>query len=90
LERAAGIEPATYSLGSCRSTTELRPRKPDESDYLNIAVQFDVPFGRDWDEIKEAAGDFSITTLKGQAEPPLAPVMTQQSNVAVKLPPFAQ
>src|SRR5688500_7460129 len=26
LERAAGIEPATYSLGSCRSTTELRPR----------------------------------------------------------------
>jgi hypothetical protein len=28
LERAAGIEPATYSLGSCRSTTELRPRKP--------------------------------------------------------------
>ncbi len=26
LERAAGIEPATYSLGSCRSTTELRPQ----------------------------------------------------------------
>jgi hypothetical protein len=26
VERAAGIEPATYSLGSCRSTTELRPR----------------------------------------------------------------
>jgi hypothetical protein len=22
-----GIEPTTYSLGSCRSTTELRPRK---------------------------------------------------------------
>jgi hypothetical protein len=28
LERAAGIEPATYSLGSCRSTTELRPQNP--------------------------------------------------------------
>src|SRR5262249_52656851 len=26
MERTAGIEPATYSLGSCRSTTELRPR----------------------------------------------------------------
>jgi hypothetical protein len=26
LERAKGIEPSTYSLGSCRSTTELRPR----------------------------------------------------------------
>lgn len=26
LERAMGIEPTTYSLGSCRSTTELRPR----------------------------------------------------------------
>ena len=25
LERAMGIEPTTYSLGSCRSTTELRP-----------------------------------------------------------------
>src|SRR5262245_10424538 len=25
LERAKGIEPSTYSLGSCRSTTELRP-----------------------------------------------------------------
>jgi hypothetical protein len=29
LERAAGIEPATYSLGSCRSTTELRPQLLD-------------------------------------------------------------
>ena len=27
LERAMGIEPTTYSLGSCRSTTELRPRR---------------------------------------------------------------
>jgi hypothetical protein len=26
LERAMGIEPTTYSLGSCRSATELRPR----------------------------------------------------------------
>ena len=26
LERVAGIEPATYSLGSCRSTTELHPQ----------------------------------------------------------------
>src|SRR5262245_28759120 len=26
MERAKGIEPSTYSLGSCRSTTELRPR----------------------------------------------------------------
>jgi hypothetical protein len=26
LERAMGIEPTTCSLGSCRSTTELRPR----------------------------------------------------------------
>src|SRR5579864_6921833 len=26
LERAMGIEPTTYSLGSCRSTTELRPQ----------------------------------------------------------------
>src|ERR1700687_5512881 len=26
LERAIGIEPTTYSLGSCRSTTELRPQ----------------------------------------------------------------
>ena len=26
LERAKGIEPSTYSLGSCRSTTELRPQ----------------------------------------------------------------
>ena len=25
LERATGFEPATYSLGSCHSTTELRP-----------------------------------------------------------------
>lgn len=25
LERAKGIEPSTYSLGSCHSTTELRP-----------------------------------------------------------------
>jgi hypothetical protein len=25
-ERAMGIEPTTYSLGSCRSTTELRPQ----------------------------------------------------------------
>src|SRR5262249_44006175 len=28
LERAMGIEPTTYSLGSCRSTTELRPQMP--------------------------------------------------------------
>src|SRR6266478_10121913 len=28
LERAKGIEPSTYSLGSCRSTTELRPHLP--------------------------------------------------------------
>jgi hypothetical protein len=27
LERAKGIEPSTYSLGSCRSTTELRPQR---------------------------------------------------------------
>jgi hypothetical protein len=27
LERAIGIEPTTYSLGSCRSTTELRPQR---------------------------------------------------------------
>jgi hypothetical protein len=25
MERAKGIEPSTYSLGSCRSATELRP-----------------------------------------------------------------
>jgi hypothetical protein len=26
-----GIEPTTYSLGSCRSTTELRPRSHQHS-----------------------------------------------------------
>ena len=31
LERAMGIEPTTYSLGSCRSTTELRPRSAQHS-----------------------------------------------------------
>ncbi len=31
LERAKGIEPSTYSLGSCRSTTELRPRRRQHS-----------------------------------------------------------
>ena len=31
LERAMGIEPTTYSLGSCRSTTELRPHAPDRT-----------------------------------------------------------
>ena len=30
LERAAGIESATYSLGSCRSTAELRPQRAEE------------------------------------------------------------
>src|SRR5262249_26552155 len=38
LERAMGIEPTTYSLGSCRSTTELRPRYqvlgPPPGDHL--------------------------------------------------------
>src|SRR5262249_33492326 len=32
LERAMGIEPTTYSLGSCRSTTELRPRAAQNSE----------------------------------------------------------
>ena len=32
LERAKGIEPSTYSLGSCRSTTELRPRWTQHSE----------------------------------------------------------
>jgi hypothetical protein len=32
LERAKGIEPSTYSLGSCRSTTELRPRSEASPD----------------------------------------------------------
>src|SRR5262249_39694591 len=27
VERAMGIDPTTYSLGSCRSTTELRPQQ---------------------------------------------------------------
>src|SRR5690349_19833669 len=32
-ERAKGIEPSTYSLGSCRSTTELRPQiRPTRKD----------------------------------------------------------
>jgi hypothetical protein len=31
LERAKGIEPSTYSLGSCRSTTELRPRSSKDN-----------------------------------------------------------
>ena len=33
LERAMGIEPTTYSLGSCRSTTELRPRAAIECEF---------------------------------------------------------
>src|SRR5262249_738453 len=32
LERAMGIEPTTYSLGSCRSTTELRPQRLQNSE----------------------------------------------------------
>src|SRR5258707_13023154 len=31
MERAKGIEPSTYSLGSCRSTTELRPRSSKDN-----------------------------------------------------------
>src|SRR5260370_24349815 len=31
MERAKGIEPSTYRLGSCRSTTELRPRSSKDN-----------------------------------------------------------
>jgi hypothetical protein len=36
VERAIGIEPTTYSLGSCRSTTELRPRNQPLSQKLTL------------------------------------------------------
>jgi hypothetical protein len=35
LERAKGIEPSTYSLGSCRSTTELRPQNRGFLNFLS-------------------------------------------------------
>jgi hypothetical protein len=46
LERAKGIEPSTYSLGSCRSTTELRPRS------ISIAKA-----SRDQQEARRAGAD---------------------------------
>jgi hypothetical protein len=39
LERAARIELATYSLGSCRSTTELRPQYQVLSSFSGIKWQ---------------------------------------------------
>jgi hypothetical protein len=33
-----GIEPTTYSLGSCRSTTELRPRADKHSEGCRSAA----------------------------------------------------
>jgi hypothetical protein len=47
LERAIGIEPTTYSLGSCRSTTELRPHYLNNQTLSQIAVQ---RFGMFWNE----------------------------------------
>jgi hypothetical protein len=38
LERAMGIEPTTYSLGSCRSTTELRPRRQEDNEIRAAAA----------------------------------------------------
>lgn len=32
-ERDTGVEPATYSLGSCHSTTELIPRHNGQGDF---------------------------------------------------------
>jgi hypothetical protein len=40
LERAMGIEPTTHSLGSCRSTTELRPRNRQ---LLHVQSLFSLP-----------------------------------------------
>jgi hypothetical protein len=33
-----GIEPTTYSLGSCRSTTELRPRRQEDNEIRAAAA----------------------------------------------------
>ena len=44
LERAMGIEPTTYSLGSCRSTTELRPPTLKSKSYANAAISVLAPF----------------------------------------------
>src|SRR5437660_3647225 len=41
LERAKGIEPSTYSLGSCRSTTELCPRS--SKDNANMGWEKQAP-----------------------------------------------
>jgi hypothetical protein len=38
LERAIGIEPTTYSLGSCRSTTELRPQLSEIVDVFWLGL----------------------------------------------------
>jgi hypothetical protein len=45
LERAAGIEPATYSLGSCRSTTELRPQLLDFTYQVSPGNRLSRPAG---------------------------------------------
>lgn len=39
LERAMGIEPTTSSLGSLRSTTELRPRRPEKATGSRVPVK---------------------------------------------------
>ena len=53
LERAKGIEPSTYSLGSCRSTTELRPRSEGQPRSRRIT--------RMRDGEKQAPMRFSVT-----------------------------
>jgi hypothetical protein len=41
-----GIEPTTYSLGSCRSTTELRPHFPILSVRIAVTAGAPRPAGR--------------------------------------------
>jgi hypothetical protein len=62
LERAMGIEPTTYSLGSCRSTTELRPRGAQHS-QAGAATEED---GASWrfQAARTAASRLSISVVR--------------------------
>src|SRR5437763_233654 len=64
LERAKGIEPSTYSLGSCRSTTELRPRFDQHSEGQPRAAR-SKQSGADESVAAELLAQFALGALQG-------------------------
>ena len=66
-----GIEPTTYSLGSCRSTTELRPRSQRDAASASAALLGRRPMRR-WTDLPASVRRLAeLAESAGRTEPRL-------------------